>query len=109
VQREVPAPRGGWLTGMDTRALGLAVVALGGGRQRPGQTVDPRVGLSHIAAIGQAMSHGEPLARVHAADEASAQAAVEAVQAACRIGDAPCAGAAVVQERMTAPMNTWPQ
>jgi thymidine phosphorylase len=68
VQRDVPAARGGWLTGMDTRALDLAVVALGGGRQRPGQTVDPRVGLSHIAAIGQALSHGDPLARVHAAD-----------------------------------------
>jgi thymidine phosphorylase len=109
VQREVPAPRGGWLTGMDTRALGLAVVALGGGRQRPGQAVDPRVGLSHIAAIGQALSHGEPLARVHAADEASAHAAVQAVLAACRMGNAPCTAAAVVQERVTAPMNTLPR
>jgi len=89
VQRDVPAPRSGWLGSMDTRALGMAVVALGGGRQTPGQAVDSRVGLSHVAATGQRISAGQPLARVHAADEATALAAATAVLAACRVQDGP--------------------
>jgi thymidine phosphorylase len=86
---------------MDTRALGLAVVALGGGRQRPGDAVDPRVGLSHVAPVGQAVTPGQPLARVHAADEASAEAAVQAVLDACRVGAAPGAPGVMVRERVT--------
>jgi len=101
VQREVLAPHSGWLTGMDTRALGMAVVALGGGRQRPGDAVDPRVGLSHMAQVGQALAIGQPLARVHAAEAASAEAAVQAVLAACRIGEAAVHTAPMVQERVT--------
>ena len=87
VQRDVPAPRAGVLAAADVRALGLAVVALGGGRQRPGQRIDPRVGLSHLLPLGQPVAAGEPLARVHAADEAGAAAAIAAVQAAVRIDD----------------------
>jgi len=89
VQREVPAPRSGWLSGMDTRALGMAVVALGGGRQTPGQVVDPRVGLSHVVPVGQRLSAGQPLAWVHAADEGTALQAAHAVVAACRLEDTP--------------------
>ena len=101
VQRDVPAPHGGWLTGMDTRALGMVVAALGAGRQRPGDTVDPRVGLSHMAQVGQALVAGQPLARVHAVDDVSAEAAVQAVLAACRIGNAPGTLGAMVRERVT--------
>ena len=100
VQRDVPAPRNGWLTGMDTRALGMAVVALGGGRQRPGDVVDPRVGLSHMAQVGQPLAVGQTLARVHAADEASAAAAVKAVIDACRVADAPVHTGPMVRERV---------
>jgi len=87
VQRDVPASRAGVLAAADVRALGLAVVALGGGRQRPGQRIDPRVGLSHLLALGTAVTAGAALARVHAADEDAARIAVAAVQAAFEIGD----------------------
>jgi thymidine phosphorylase len=76
---------------MDTRALGLAVVALGGGRRRPGETVDPRVGLAEIRHVGQRVEAGEPLAWVHAADEPSAEQAARTVAGAFRLGDGPCA------------------
>ena len=79
VQRDVPAPHAGVITHVDTRALGLAVVALGGGRQRAGDSVDPRVGLSHVLALGARASAGEPLARVHAGSDAAARAAAQAV------------------------------
>ncbi len=87
VQRPVPALRAGFVSTMDVRALGLAVVALGGGRLRPGEPVDPRVGLAAVLPLGAAVAAGEALATVHAADAAAADAAVATVQAAIGIGD----------------------
>jgi thymidine phosphorylase len=89
VQREVPAWRSGFVTAIDVRALGLAVVALGGGRQRSGERIDPRVGLADVIALGHALGAGEPLATVHAASEGDAVAAVQAVQGALTLGDHP--------------------
>ena len=93
VQLDVPAPRDGVLAAVQTRALGLAVVALGGGRRRTGDAVDPRVGLSHIRPLGTRLQAGEPVLRVHAADRAQAEAAAAAVLAAITLADtgpAPC-------------------
>ncbi|PVH29067.1 thymidine phosphorylase [Pararhodobacter oceanensis] len=89
VIRDVPAPHSGILTRYDTRALGEAVVHLGGGRLKGGDIIDPRVGFSHIAAPGTELGPDTPIARVHAADEASADTAIAALQAACQIGPAP--------------------
>jgi thymidine phosphorylase len=88
VTREVPAPRGGFVGAIDTEALGLAVVRLGGGRLREGDRINPSVGLSDLAAIGEDVSAGVPLALVHAATEAEAEAAVAVVAAAYRIAPA---------------------
>jgi thymidine phosphorylase len=88
-QVDVPAPRSGWLAAQDVRALGQAVVAVGGGRTLPGQTIDPRVGLSHVLPLGTAVAAGQPLARVHASSASAAAAAVLAVQRAVVVGDAP--------------------
>lgn len=74
----VPAPRSGVVAALDVRALGLALVALGGGRRRPGDTIDPRVGLVDVAAPGRRLRAGEPLALLHhvePADLAPLQAA----------------------------------
>jgi thymidine phosphorylase len=98
VQRAVPAPRDGFVTHIDVRALGLVVVALGGGRARPGDTVDERVGLDAVVSLGTALRAGEPLACVHAADDATAAAAAEAVLQAMALGDvAPVAAPLVVE------------
>ena len=84
---EVPAPAGGVLAEWDGEALGLAVVALGGGRQVETDVVDPAVGLSDVVPLGARVAAGQPLARVHAAREGQADAAVRAVQAAVVIGE----------------------
>ena len=89
VIREAEAPRAGHVTAIDGEALGLAVVALGGGRQVESDVVDPAVGLSDVVGVGTRVEKGQPLARVHAAREAQADAAVAAVRGAIRIGDAP--------------------
>ena len=82
VQRDVAAPRDGVIKAIDVRAIGLAVVALGGGRQRPGERIDPRVGFTHVLAPGIRVRAGQALARVHAATDEAAQAAAQAVVAA---------------------------
>jgi thymidine phosphorylase len=89
VQRAVPAPRTGFVADIDVRALGLAIVRLGGGRSRPGAAVDPRVGLAAVLAPGAAVHAGDPLALVHAACPADADAAVRAVAAAMSVADQP--------------------
>ena len=90
IYREIKAPAAGRVSAMDTRALGMAVVDLGGGRKRDGDRIDPSVGLSEIVALGDEVQAGQPLAMLHAADERSARAAEKAVLAAITIGgDAP--------------------
>jgi thymidine phosphorylase len=103
VQRDVPAPRPGWVTQIDVRALGLAVVALGGGRRHGGERIDPRVGLTHLVVPGQVVAAGEPLARVHAADAASAEAVAGAVAGAFVLGDTAPPASPVVHEVVPGP------
>ncbi len=81
----VPAPHHGVLSAMDVRALGMTIVALGGGRSRPGQALDLRVGLAGVLPLGSAVQRGQPLALVHAASAAAAQQAVQQVLAAVRV------------------------
>lgn len=88
---EVPASRDGFVTAIDTRALGLVVVALGGGRTSPGQAVDPAVGLDRLASLTQPMRAGMLLARVHAANADTARQAAREVERAYAIGEVPSA------------------
>jgi len=97
----VPAPRSGYVTGMATRDIGLAVVELGGGRRMASDTVDPRVGFSDFAQIGQAVQAGEPLALVHAADVASAERARASLLSLIHIGDTAPALAPVLVKYIT--------
>jgi thymidine phosphorylase len=94
----VPSLRDGFVTEIDTRSLGMAVVALGGGRRRAADAIDFAVGLSAIAALGTDVGSGSPLAMVHARTRAAADAAVSAVQEAMRVGaEAPAPGPALYQ------------
>ena len=72
---------------VDVRALGQAVVDLGGGRQRPQDEVDPAVGLSGVLGLGERVDVGQPLACVHAPGEVEARRAVDAVRRALDIGE----------------------
>ncbi len=99
---EVTAQDEGYVTAMDGEALGLAVVALGGGRQVESDVIDPAVGLSGLVRLGYKVSAGTPLAVVHAAREDAAQRAAQAVRAAITIGPAPVPVPELVQERILA-------
>lgn len=100
VLREVACPAEGFVGSIDGFLLGQAVVHLGGGRLREGDRVNPAVGLSELASIGQEMHRGVPLAIIHAATEDAADAAERAVLAAYRLTDAPVEEPPLVYKRI---------
>jgi thymidine phosphorylase len=84
---EVAAGRAGFVAAIDTRALGLAVVELGGGRRRASDPIDHSVGLEALVGLGAAVEPDTPLAIVHAGDEAAFAAAEARLRAAYVIAE----------------------
>jgi thymidine phosphorylase len=88
VKVAVEPAEAGTVNRVDVRAVGLAVVALGGGRTREDDPVDHSVGLTEIAAPGEEVAPGgRPLAMVHAADDDAAARATEALRVAYVLND----------------------
>jgi len=87
--RPVPSAAPGYVTAIDTRAVGMIVVGLGGGRRRSEDAIDPAVGLSGLTRLGQKVETGEALGVVHAANEADWERAAESLRRACRLGAGP--------------------
>ena len=82
-----PPAQAGRVASIDVRAVGMIVVALGGGRARASDGVDPAVGLSQLAGLGDAVDAQAPLALIHARTAAQAEAAALALQSAYRVGE----------------------
>jgi thymidine phosphorylase len=88
VKIEVLAQHDGYLSACETRALGMAVVELGGGRRLASDPVDHRVGIGGLKPLGTKVTRGESIAIIHAASEDDA-ARVSTIVANCyRIDDA---------------------
>ena len=102
VTMRVEPGRDGYVQSIDTRAVGLAVVALGGGRMRVDDPIDHTVGLSDVAGLGEYVDHERPLAIVHARNESEAAIAADAVRAACSIDDSRPTAGPVVATRIAA-------
>ena len=65
----------------------MAVVALGGGRTMPTDSIDHTVGFDRLAGLGARVDASTPIARIHARDEASAEGAIRRLKSAYRLGD----------------------
>ena len=78
VEVTVTPEHAGRVSAIDTRAVGLAVVTLGGGRTRPQDPIDPAVGLTELAEIGADVGADRPLAIVHARTAEQADAGLRA-------------------------------
>ncbi len=100
--RPVLANHSGFIRTIDTRALGISVVQLGGGRRAPDDGIDYSVGLDDVAGLGQAITTGEPLAMIHANSEHQWQEAAATVQQAMTISDVRPTIQPCVYERITA-------
>jgi pyrimidine-nucleoside phosphorylase len=79
--------RSGYLSAVDAEAIGRTAVALGAGRRRKGDPIDPAVGVVIRAKVGDRVQAGDPIGEVHARDEKFATASVGAVNAALTITD----------------------
>jgi len=91
----------GFVSSIDTRALGLAVVQLGGGRTRPEDDIDLSVGLDHIARCGEQVDVGDPLCRVHALNESAADHVCDLIKQAIVVGEDPVDLPPVVIEQVS--------
>jgi thymidine phosphorylase len=87
IEHAVKAPRGGYVAGIATREIGLAVVGLGGGRRKPEDIVDHAVGITGLLPVGAEVAEGDALAIVRARSERSAEEAAATVLAAYSLGD----------------------
>ncbi|AVF03072.1 MULTISPECIES: thymidine phosphorylase [Devosia] len=85
--RDVYPDEEGQIEYIDTRAVGMAVVVLGGGRRRPEDAIDHAVGFDNLAPLWRDVgASNRPIARMHANDEAAADEAERRIKAAYRIG-----------------------
>ena len=88
-RHRVAAARGGFVTRLDAELVGRASVALGAGRDRVEDPVDPAVGIMVRAPQGVAVQAGDPILELHYRDRARLEAALPLASAAITVGDAP--------------------
>ncbi len=86
---KVESRRSGFVTKVNTTEIGHAIAAIGGGRVRIDDTIDPSVGFIAETAIGAEIGADKLLGTVYCRDESKAREAVARVQAAYEIGDQP--------------------
>ena len=95
---EIAATEDGWLAGYDTRGLGMTVVALGGGRTRPGDSIDHAVGLTNFLPVGTRVSRGDVLCRIHARTDDQIAMARGRLEKAVRMSQEPVEPGQVIVE-----------
>lgn len=105
---ELKSKRGGIVSRLDARAVGLAVAALGGGRQRKGDAIDHRVGVVLASKVGEQVLAGDPLCTVHAADADAARCAADRISDAYSFRDLPQLATTEPEEEVGAEGATAP-
>src|SRR5690606_26110160 len=88
--RDVFPERAGFIAGMDTYAIGMGIVAMGGGRSVPSDKIDHAVGLSAMAQVGgEVNTSTHAICRLHARDENSWEEMAARLRSAVTVVDAP--------------------
>jgi pyrimidine-nucleoside phosphorylase len=87
--RDLPAPRSGYIAGLNAREVGLTSMLLGGGRTRKGDRIDHAVGVVLQSKIGDYVEEDQPLLSIHANDEAKLPGARQRLLAAYEWSDEP--------------------
>lgn len=96
---EVESTRTGFVTSVDAAEIGFAVGAIGGGRARVEDRIDPAVGFLARAKIGDHLAEGSPLGVLYCRNETQVQEASARIRASYRIDDeAPTALPALIKE-----------
>ena len=82
---DLPSPASGVLQRLDAGVVGRTLVALGAGRARATDTIDPAVGVDRMVKTGTPVRAGDPLLRVHARTPEAAQQALASLRAAVTV------------------------
>ena len=85
----VESPRSGFITRVDTTTIGHAIAAIGGGRVRIEDAIDPSVGFINEVKIGDQISAGDLFGIVQSNNSSKAEEAAASVAAAYEVGDEP--------------------
>jgi len=83
----VSAPRRGYIAGIDAELIGRASVALGAGRDRVEDPVDPAVGILLAAKPGDAVRAGDPVLEMHYRDRGRLDRALQLAGSAITIDE----------------------
>ncbi|AVF95990.1 thymidine phosphorylase [Vibrio diabolicus] len=84
--KPVYATETGIVSAMDTRAIGMAVVAMGGGRRVATDEIDYAVGFDEFIRLGEVADSDKPLAVIHARSEEQWEEAAKALRSAIKVG-----------------------
>jgi pyrimidine-nucleoside phosphorylase len=82
---KVESPRSGFVTKVNTAEIGHAIAAIGGGRVRIDDTIDPTVGFMAQVKIGDRVNTNTALGTVYCRDESKAREAAARIQAAYEV------------------------
>jgi thymidine phosphorylase len=85
--RTLEADRDGVVARVRALAVGVGALELGAGRRSKDDEIDHAVGLLLLKKRGDPVERGEPIAEVHAQDDASAEQAARRVHAAFELSD----------------------
>ncbi len=100
VQLPVHPNSGGYISSMNTRAIGLAVMALGGGRRRADDAIDYAVGISAMREIGSEAGPDAPICVIEARNDDDARAAASQILAAVEIASGEPDSASAIHRRI---------
>ncbi|MDX2012728.1 MAG: thymidine phosphorylase [Myxococcaceae bacterium] len=97
----ITSEHAGFVTGIDSEAIGLAAMALGAGREKTSDVIDPAVGFVLERKLGDRVAPGEPLVTAHVNDERRLDEVKLRVRAAYRLGPAAPTARRLVLERLS--------
>lgn len=107
-KQDITADSDGYISRMDADTIGRVCLLLGAGRTVVTGRVDPRVGVSGILKIGEAVVKGQPLMTLHAADNAGLDRALMPARQAVTISEDPVLAPPLIIETIH-PEGSHPQ
>ena len=96
----ITATRSGVVTRCDALDLGVAAVRLGAGRATKEDSIDPGVGFTVCAKVGQTVATGDPLVRIHWNEATRLEGARHLAARAVVVGDGPVEPPALILEEV---------
>ncbi|MFL5991502.1 MAG: thymidine phosphorylase [Rubrobacteraceae bacterium] len=95
---EVPAPDGGYVARFHARGIGRAALALGAGRRKKGEEIDPGAGVEVLVKAGDRVEEGEPVARLYGGRNVERAEAL--VREALEVSDEPVEAAPAILDSL---------